>query len=658
VEPPRFTVTAGQDRIRIDFVLDEPPPVEDFITGRVVDPAGVPIAGAAVSVVNEYGVHLDATRRTLSGRDGAFRLGRQTDWPTDPSRLGVTGAGLETLVSDARHPWGTDQIELVVQRGLAVEIRVVDGTSGEAIEEFGVRCFRDPAAEYRNHRDDFSLRELGRHPDGRLVIAGMLRGQQVVLVEPRGHQRLPSGLHRFTVTDQGAPTQTIALYRPVARPLLVVAGDGSAVAGTQVELLEPLASRRVGLETRTFGRTDANQYWNDARRAVLVCSGRTDAAGTFLLTGRPRQPFALRLLGPGHQPTVVDAVVLDPELGTLRIEVAPGATLVGTLSPRGLVRQFEVPPQRIEEFGLGEDREERYRPHIRLRRLGDEAEWFPTDNLARAVVTGDGRFEMAGIPPGDWEVLLHSHALHRHGSGSFVQILTTREPLTQVRGLASGERRELDLDIAHLEPGRLSGTILVNGKPLTADASFSLFGSKPDGRGKSRSSASLQVRKADGQGVFSLPVHPGSYRLMIQLPADADGGAAVLHAAETALVSAGQSVERVFRLHHRPFRLRVLADDGKTPVAGVEVEAYPTIGQHAWRTLPKTAANGSAVMPRMDCGTWRFEVFPRRLSDPVVQARMSREDQVAARIVLGTRELLPGEGEVVYEIVLPASAGY
>src|SRR5690606_10868787 len=137
----------------------------------------------------------------------------------------------------------------------------------------------------------------------------------------------------------------IALYRPAARPLLVVAGDGSAVAGTQVELLEPQGSDPVGLETLMFARTDSNHYWDDARRAVLVCSGRTDAAGTLLLTGRPGQPFALRLLGPGHLPTVVDAVVLDPELGTLRVEVAPGATLVGRLSPLGLVRQFEVPLQ-------------------------------------------------------------------------------------------------------------------------------------------------------------------------------------------------------------------------------------------------------------------------------------------------------------------------
>src|SRR5690606_36315044 len=133
------------------------------------------------------------------------------------------------------------------------------------------------------------------------------------LAEPRGQEHLPSGLHRFTVTDQGAPTQTIPLYRPVARPLLVVAGDGSAVAGTQVELLEPQGSDPVGLETLMFARTDSNHYWGNARRAVLVCSGRTDAAGTLVLTGRPLQPFALRLLGPGHQPTVVDAVVLDPE---------------------------------------------------------------------------------------------------------------------------------------------------------------------------------------------------------------------------------------------------------------------------------------------------------------------------------------------------------
>ena len=120
----------------------------ETITGMVVDETGAPLEGAAV-YCRELRYHSSDYARTDD--NGTFRLERPLTNSVSSEVRQAREAGLaesveivvlrdgyQPLAHAERVPWGTVDLHLALKRAPSVEIRVVDRTTGEAVESFGL----------------------------------------------------------------------------------------------------------------------------------------------------------------------------------------------------------------------------------------------------------------------------------------------------------------------------------------------------------------------------------------------------------------------------------------------------------------------------------------------------------------------------------------
>jgi hypothetical protein len=136
----------------------------------------------------------------------------------------------------------------------------------------------------------------------------------------------------------------------VSRLLQVVRKSGASVTGTGIELVRPMTDEPVDVSTPVVEIQTLRDVHVD-KAGILLQRGDTDARGELQLRGPPREKLALRILGPGHQPLVLQEVFLDPALGPLRVDVPDGATLSGRARPIEALRQFHPPPDVVARQG-------------------------------------------------------------------------------------------------------------------------------------------------------------------------------------------------------------------------------------------------------------------------------------------------------------------
>jgi len=613
------------------------------ITGRVVDGGGEPLRSINV----EYSPRAGGGGWMIhTNKDGRFKIERKDDDPDGPIQLRFGRRGYEALIPKVKYPWDTHGLEFAMKRGVDITVVVTDGKTGEPVEDYGVRCFPKPGSRGRSSSLDFRLREAGHHADGRVTLSGVRRGPQVLVVEPRGDTWLDSDLVDFEVDDEGPRVKNVKLYRPSTRTLVVRRTNGKPVVGTKVELLRRFSDHPVSTETHVVDLRGLS-WSSGADVAIRLMGGQTDAQGEFVLRGPGNEALAVRVLGPGHQPVVVDDVELTADAPPIVVEVPSGATIVGKIGPARVLEQFR-PKSATSEHQL---------PGIFLQRtIGRKHERYPTNALVNCLVSSkDGTFEVTGIPPGTWNVHFTYSLFFPDGRGS----MGGSELLQTVSNLREGETRKLVADLAHLAFATVAGKVLLNGKPA-GGATFQMLGKRPDGKGGEKWVGSPGIKLSEDGG-FELRVIPATYQAGISLRSPQKRWVRLADKSRITLAP-GRKYERVFDIRSGVLRLRILGPNDK-PAGGVQVSLVNQEG--TWgMPAPKTDAQGWTTLEPVLTGPLTVTVVRKRFLDKkalqeFLQANHDNpEAWKSTRVEIGRVHVNSGSKATKVELKLPAAAGY
>ena len=292
----------------LELVLVPPDLGEWMLAGRVVDPAGAPVAGALVSL---------GARCATAAADGTFRLDRSDAreatvlWAVHAGRLPAVWQALPDPVTGA--PSWPEWIELELG-GEPLELagRVVDQDGAPRPDvlvwiddptEFGVLDSDDGAhveflcspVESTYSSGDPYFRSTRTDAQGRFRIQGLLeREYRVGLLHAETLERATSGPHAA-----GPGELELVLPRPEPAPL-------------EVRLLsrseQPVAGASIGLNVAIFGGVHHPRS-----------SATTDAEGRVRFEGVAGSPLSLWIRGEGVVPVVQG--ISRPERGEVVLHV-------------------------------------------------------------------------------------------------------------------------------------------------------------------------------------------------------------------------------------------------------------------------------------------------------------------------------------------------
>lgn len=632
VQPKRLELAVGRRSDDLEFVVTIPDAgPEPTISGRVVDEADRSVRRARVEAVDVRGPN-----STETDRDGKFVLKRRRDSKATAAVLRAVCDGYEPTESEQPVAWGATGVVLRQQSGGVLTLRVTD-EAGQPVERFTVRLLRIAArgGSSRDHR----VRSQGLHADGTATIPGITMGQWVAVVEFPADTGWQPCHAPFEAGKQAAVRIDLRADAVATRPLRVVTKDGAPVAGSKVQLADPVEgpldehSLVLGLEQymRTHG----------ARKALAVFDGTTDADGRLPLRGRTDRPLTLLLLGPGHLPLRLAGVRLDAA-DELLVTVEQGARLRGRLAPPealaelrrlgelGAEGPFQGPASQWPCLSLWTGTEPRV---VRL----------PGPNELPFGIAPDGTFDLRGVPSGSWKVHLNYYEKREGAIAPKLRYCSTV-------ALVEGRDTEVSLDLEAILPGTLEGVVTRNGAPLANEwiALEGDLGTQPDGR-----PATDWVRIAtDAEGRFVHQGPPGEYGLKLHRAVDKKA-IPFLGATTTARIERGVVTKHVFALYSGQLRLMV-RDPAGHPAADLALLVLPD-GQR----LPPTGADGTTTA-ELTARATTVRVLPKRLQTPEAQAKVWREGEAAGQsdplapfwITLGEATVVAGQTTTL-ELRLP-----
>jgi hypothetical protein len=232
------------------------------------------------------------------------------------------------------------------------------------------------------------------------------------VVLPRDRTHAPNSPIEF-INPPGSSTLRIVLPHRVALRLTVVDDTGGPVTDTRVQLLRSPAGRPVTIWSTVVdpgpragwpagwpeGSPEGSpEGWPEKDQLAdqpveQLDTARTDAAGrATLYVHHNGDHLAIRVLGPGHAPTVFAPSVIAAAQTPMLIRVARGATLRGTVAPLDdLNRQVDPASPRPRSI---------QRPWVDLRALDRGV----AARTIKAPIGADGAFVVQDLPPGRWEV--------------------------------------------------------------------------------------------------------------------------------------------------------------------------------------------------------------------------------------------------------------
>ena len=344
----------------------------------------------------------------MAKRDGTFTLKRdiRSPDPDGPLVLEARQWGYETGRTTEGVSWGDEHVNIACRSGLAVEIVVQDGETGEPVEDFSVRCFSDPASASRHTDREYRLLERGHHPGGVLRLEGQTCRPRYVIVHPTDAGYGHSACRAITVTDAGAPRQTIPVFHREPARIKVVRPDGTPVAGTH--LLKATVLGRVELNGKP-----AAGVWIGLDGRVALRDGRTDDVSVQGLSTDEGGHFAAKVW-PGEHRLLVQAEI-DGEHVYVRsadaFQVRPGESVTrsfsittGTLEVRVFHSDGAMPAKGV--------RLHLYRPApVWPSRSGTT----DADGRARFAHLGCGAVEVLAVPKDLIEFEALQAFLHREG---------------------------------------------------------------------------------------------------------------------------------------------------------------------------------------------------------------------------------------------------
>jgi protocatechuate 3,4-dioxygenase beta subunit len=275
------------------------------IAGRVIDPEGEPIEGAAVRAWD--GGPLESAREATSGSEGGFEI---AGLRTGSITLHVEAQGF--LPGQLRVEEGLEEAEVVLQPAAGLAGRV-ETSDGEAPPAFVVLVHAEAAGAAGPvglvKQQSFSV------GDGAWRIDDVGVGRYTVEVRAAGWA---PGRRRGVEASAGEATEVPLIVLPrglVVSGSVEVEDDGSPLAGATVA-----ARQGAGFIPEA----------TPERPAVV-----TDERGRFELAGLEPGPVTLRASYPGFAPSEI-ALELGPDspLDEVRLALKAGGRLTGTVRDR------------------------------------------------------------------------------------------------------------------------------------------------------------------------------------------------------------------------------------------------------------------------------------------------------------------------------------
>lgn len=599
------------------------------LAGRVVDPAGAPVAAAEIRArpaesIASLKPAADApppSAQATSDEDGHFALrdllpGSIVDLEVEAAEFTPARLRQVPVAPSAGDEGGEEPLEIVLQPALRLAVRVVDG-DGAPLAGARVRALiEDPQATFSGgvYHQRRVLEEATTAADGgvllrRLEPAARLRVEAVAA----GYQRGVSPLLDLTAAE---PAEELVL---TLRPAAVVRGrvrdpNGEPLAAAEVLVLdgeEPSSSPAAQDTSDAEGRYRLNGL-APGKRTVFARHDRFPATAVTVELVEGENPLDLtfpagvdvagRLLDENGEPVVGVAVLLTgagqlvrPPFsrtdrdGRFRFEQVPDGlyTLVlagrryvlrpsgGTLEVRGeplVGLRLEALPAGIIRgviSGLSFDQ---------LATL----ELVAYDGRERVAgeVAFDGDYRIDGLTPGVWRVMARLPADGRtsHGEAQVEAGTTAR------------------LDLAFTGDGfTLTGRLTAAGQPL-GGAGLLLR--------SSRRSATSRAVESDASGTFRFTgLEAGAYHLELVDPARPG-----LRFGEELWIDGDRTLQIDLEVHS--IGGRVLGDD--RPLAGARVSAVPHFGWagvNPMLTVEVTSGeDGDFVLPVLSAGSWRLSV--------------------------------------------------
>ncbi|MCB9913705.1 MAG: carboxypeptidase regulatory-like domain-containing protein [Planctomycetes bacterium] len=410
------------------------------VAGRVVDPSGAPLEGAAVHLIQEGGAGgFYNSSMTTTGADGAFEF-RGTAAGASSLRVLADGLAVQSLsLGELREGERRDDLTVTLRAGLELRGKVTwpDGTpAGDVSVTAKARqdqarldaADNDPELSVLGYYDD---REVSAQTDaeGAFVLRGL--GARRVDVEASGRQPLADA------PEEGArrrpkrgPLLTALLedVAPGAGGLHLVLGEGEALVGS-VRFEDGAPATRYSLEVRPDWNVQDGLEWSDGKTV-----GVRDDEGRFEVRGLRSGAWSVSVRGKDFVAEDVARFKI-PHAGPLDLVVRRAAALSGVVvTPGG---------EPVAGATL-----------TVIRNVGNASHWDESGERTDA----EGAFELRRLEPADYELFARAAGWAQSARAS-VQ-------------LAPGETRT-DLRLVLRAGGRLTGVVLpaagrVDGRRVTA----------------------------------------------------------------------------------------------------------------------------------------------------------------------------------------------
>lgn len=547
----------GRTWLEIVVAAPAPTPAIPRIRGIVVDELG---RGVRAFVVGATDPRTGPPPRDESAEDGTFALAQTRAGQVLDSITVVDDAHQDGAHLDGPIAWGTDDVRLVVRRGVDVELRVTDAGGG-AVEEFAAWCvYAGPRKTLGGLVSDSVPDTFGHHAGGRARLGELRRGPHTLFVEPRQPDLESSSLLAIEITGGEPQRFDVVLPRRAERTVRLVDLGDRPIVGALVELVEVAVADRQPPQLcrpiESFFAIPEPGFGGLIRQGAT-----TDARGEVLLHGPAGRTYAIRAPGPKNVATSLGNVSLDVA-EPLVFRVARGAALHVRLTPPGIVPVLQA-------YGAAFGRENP--PTLQLR-----ADATSVGLPGGTPLRDDGTASIAGIAPGRWHVFgQFLLALSRDHGANQDRLLGTVE-------LRDGEATEVTFDLSNLRPGTLSATVLRDGSAW-ADHNVTLRVEPADPVHPGRFQE-LAMR-TDAAGRVTARLLPGTYTLVQPFPAD-----------ETWVVPPATDVEAVFTIRTGRLRLTLRTRDG-TAAAGGTVLLTPRRGGDALSQTTTAAGTVDLEVP-------------------------------------------------------------
>lgn len=489
------------------------------LRGIVLDDVGEPVADVQLE-----------TRGTgamaKTDADGSFSITARPMCDDDELFVRVSGrCDADPTPRSVR--WGSEDVRVVLRRGAAVTVDVVDD-DGAPVTEFGVSLASEPSPVPGEERS----RVHGLHEDGRVVVEPARRGRATLRVFPHAVDLLPSEPVVVDVVDAMPPVRVV-VERAKACPVEVVDERGAPVGAANVELVRmhaPLEQSFVKAWEPGKGGA-ATTWYRRSLQPERIASATTDAAGhASLFAPRDLRGTLLRCDVPPFAPFHRVAPALGPGV-PLRIELSVSGAIAGKVVLDGT----PAASVRVELRGVGAN----------VRAI----------DQAFVELAADGSFRFDRLAAGPWSVLANTRVVRATASSmqTFAVPLSATERTVTVVG---GETTSIELSGVPRASGSLHGVVRCD---------------SPDLRGSCVDLVRVDV--AARQGQFALAADgsfvatnllPGRYRVAVGRRSS-DGFGAVL--ADEFDVAADATVVREFTFVPRRAVIELKNPDG-SPFAG------------------------------------------------------------------------------------------